>query len=539
MDDGSPNERSAGPDREPSASGRKIFVSYARADQRYVARLVKVLASIGYSVGYDHTTIRHGESFPAEIAKALGSSDLVLAVLTDAAIESEWVGRELAYAQDLAVPIFFVERRRNTELSDEFRLRFGTVQRLALPDPGHPNAERALTDALAGESAPPVPRRRWPYLALAVPVVAVGIVVWLVVSRPTERWSMQNIEFVVDASGSAQDTIEGESGPITKATAIEEALAEKVDRKLGASMALRTFGSGGAGECDGTQLDVGFERDNGDRIVDAVVGVDGGGPANLFQAVALALQDLQVPIDDLPSPLATRKVIIFLAAETTCDDGGEPLRREIEELATDGVDLELRVVALDLGAAAGDIEGIFSDVCDVSCAVQFANVSTTQQLDQVVTELLEVEPLIELAEAISDSNQQASDASRAAVAAVNDLDPDGFENNVTEAERALDESAPAFDGALDRIAAENDDGQYDALVEQARLAREAFRDWIEVLAGLDDVVSDRADDPDDADTLDRWNEEVDQANEAVSESNRLQREFFDGVDTLIEEMRAR
>jgi hypothetical protein len=192
-----------------------------------------------------------------------------------------------------------------------------------------------------------------------------------------------------------------------------------------------------------------------------------------------------------------------------------------------------------LGAAAGDIEGIFSDVCDVSCAVQFANVSTTQQLDQVVTELLEVEPLIELAEAISDSNQQASDASRAAVAAVNDLDPDGFENNVTEAERALDESAPAFDGALDRIAAENDDGQYDALVEQARLAREAFRDWIEVLAGLDDVVSDRADDPDDADTLDRWNEEVDQANEAVSESNRLQREFFDGVDTLIEEMRAR
>jgi hypothetical protein len=122
---------------------------------------------------------------------------------------------------------------------------------------------------------------------------------------------------------------------------------------------------------------------------------------------------------------------------------------------------------------------------------------------------------------------------------VNDLDPDGFENNVTEAERALDESAPAFDGALDRIAAENDDGQYDALVEQARLAREAFRDWIEVLAGLDDVVSDRADDPDDADTLDRWNEEVDQANEAVSESNRLQREFFDGVDTLIEEMRAR
>ena len=317
-----------------------------------------------------------------------------------------------------------------------------------------------------------------------------------------------------------------------------EALREKVDRKDGAALALRTFGGGTLGPCSGTDLRVEFQAGNGSDVLAASQEIPrGGGRANLYEAVDLALQDLQVPVSELPSPTATRKVIVFVASEDVCDEGAETLQRQIDELAVDGVKLELRLVGLGLDSeVAAKIGKTFDDVCDVNCNSQFVNAIDTSELDEVLTDWVEIEPLLDLREALTDLSNTAVKAANEAVSAANRFDVDEFKVGVAGAREAFDGSTPAYASLDLRIELPGDGST--SIEGLVATSRDAFGDWITSLEQLEDAVRARAADQEDEDARTSWNEAVGVANSSRSASNSARNELFSAIDDLIDQLRS-
>lgn len=75
-------------------TGRRIFISHASKDKSFARLLAMDLASNGHRPWLDEWKIRAGESIPAEISKGLNDSDFVIVVLSDHAVESNWLERE-------------------------------------------------------------------------------------------------------------------------------------------------------------------------------------------------------------------------------------------------------------------------------------------------------------------------------------------------------------------------------------------------------------------------------------------------------------
>jgi TolB-like protein len=74
-----------------------IFVSYASSDLERVTPLVVGLEKAGFSVWWDQS-LRGGSMFTKEIEVELESADLVLAVWTEASLDSRWVADEAEHA---------------------------------------------------------------------------------------------------------------------------------------------------------------------------------------------------------------------------------------------------------------------------------------------------------------------------------------------------------------------------------------------------------------------------------------------------------
>lgn len=516
-----------------------MFVSYAREDEKFVRNLVEKLDKLGYEARYDINVLRHGNDLPQGLADAINQADILIAVLSDASLRSDWVFREMVFAEDSSKPIIPIERTANLQLSDRFRLRFGNLLRLTMADPRARSAELALRRTLAGEPTPPVGSRLWPKLVAASTAV-VALIVAAVVLWPSapETWAMQNIEFVVDTSGSSNAEFEAEGGRITRFQAMTEALREKVDRKDGAALALRTFGGDTTGPCSGTDLRVEFRAGNGADIVAASQEIPrGGGRANLFEAVDLALQDLQVPVSELPSPTATRKVIVFVASEDVCDDGAETLQRQIDELATDGVKLELRLVGLGLDSEAAKAIGeTFDDVCDVNCNSQFVNAVDTSELEDVLTDWVEIEPLLDLRQALTDLNNTAVAAANEAVAAANGYEVDEYLIGVAGARTAFEGSAPAY-ASLD-LRIELPGAESASIEGLVAASRETFGLWIASMEQLEGPIRGRAADNEDEDARASWNQAVDATNAALRASNSARNDLFAAIDDLIDQLRS-
>jgi TolB-like protein len=76
------------------------FLSYARADQAEVARLVAVLEAAGITVWWDQV-IEPGAAFAQSIESALGSCDAVIVLWSRASVASDWVLDEAGQGRDL------------------------------------------------------------------------------------------------------------------------------------------------------------------------------------------------------------------------------------------------------------------------------------------------------------------------------------------------------------------------------------------------------------------------------------------------------
>ncbi len=506
-------------------------------------RLARLLESAGHEAIFDTESLRSGEDFPSQLAEAIEDADELILVLSPESATSDWVHREISLAVDIHKPLRVIERKPNVDLPARLRLLVGSIQRATVEDIRHPLAPKAISAALDGDVVAAVPIYRLPRLAIAgVAVAAISIlggVMWNLWPRP-EKWAMQNIEFVVDSSQHSTADFEDLNGPtVSKLEAIEAALNDKVSRETASSMALRSYGTIDGAPCSETDLQIGFRRNNGTDILDRVGKFEAGGAASLYLAVQNALEDLQVPVEELPSEYATRKVIVFATAPDDCDAIEAVLEQQIDELASTGVKLELRLVGLRFDAdEVANLRTTFDRVCNDTCNSQVLSAANTDELLAILNEWVRVEPVIDLALAIDDINRAATEASSRAVEAANRRDADTFDTQLSITQDLLADAQVSFRDVSDRVSSENSDGQYDEVAELASETQSAFSDWIAKLDDARGTVLDLADNPDDSDLIDEWNLKVDAANDAVRVLDDVNEQFGMRLVDLVEELRS-
>lgn len=71
-----------------------VFISHNRANKRWVRELWQLLVGLDLKVFFDAESIQPGENYVVAISKALDSSRRIVLVLSEAALESEWVEME-------------------------------------------------------------------------------------------------------------------------------------------------------------------------------------------------------------------------------------------------------------------------------------------------------------------------------------------------------------------------------------------------------------------------------------------------------------
>jgi hypothetical protein len=84
-----------------------IFISYATVDRPFARRLADALEAHGWSVWWDHRSLRGGQHFDRVIEEAIRGAKLVIVVWSKASVESGWVRDEatLALEEKKLVPL--------------------------------------------------------------------------------------------------------------------------------------------------------------------------------------------------------------------------------------------------------------------------------------------------------------------------------------------------------------------------------------------------------------------------------------------------
>jgi len=84
--------------RRASARRADVFISHSSRDHVFVERIVAVLRRHGIACWYAPGSILGAQQWQDEIGRALGRCNWFLVVLSQNALRSKWVKRELAYA---------------------------------------------------------------------------------------------------------------------------------------------------------------------------------------------------------------------------------------------------------------------------------------------------------------------------------------------------------------------------------------------------------------------------------------------------------
>src|SRR5579871_2459985 len=78
---------------------KHIFISYSRADTPVMQRIAQALRDSAIKVWTDEKLTPGTADWQSSIQKAIEAAGAVVVLLSPDAKESEWVGRELTYAQ--------------------------------------------------------------------------------------------------------------------------------------------------------------------------------------------------------------------------------------------------------------------------------------------------------------------------------------------------------------------------------------------------------------------------------------------------------
>lgn len=103
----------------------RAFISYSRRNKIFAERLARDLSDAGLDVWIDFRQIQGGELWREEIYKGIDQSDFLIACLSPAAVQSEWVAREILLAREhnkLIIPVMAVDALK--ELSDNTELKW-------------------------------------------------------------------------------------------------------------------------------------------------------------------------------------------------------------------------------------------------------------------------------------------------------------------------------------------------------------------------------------------------------------------------------
>lgn len=102
-----------------SGMSLSIFISYSRSDGAFVKDLASWLREAGCTIWRDVSELRGGQAWSREIEAAIRGCDVLLIVLSPAAVASEWVLKETLLAMNLRkqlLPLLF----RETDIPVQF-----------------------------------------------------------------------------------------------------------------------------------------------------------------------------------------------------------------------------------------------------------------------------------------------------------------------------------------------------------------------------------------------------------------------------------
>jgi TIR domain len=180
----------------------RLFVSYSRKDAATVRQLVAALEAAGHDVWIDTDDIRGSERWRTSVATAIRGSDVVLLVVSPAAMASSSVEREISVAAEDSLRIVPVVIEP-APISVGLKYDLAGVQHVSFVDrpfeDGMADLAAALIDPVmaspvATEAVPPpvtvrplpiasASRRRRPSLALYGAAVVVALVAAILVAR--------------------------------------------------------------------------------------------------------------------------------------------------------------------------------------------------------------------------------------------------------------------------------------------------------------------------------------------------------------------
>lgn len=83
---------------------KNIFISYAQPDRGYAETLVESLKLAGSSVWHDKQ-IRIGDDWDSEIQNALRNASVVVLLVSQAALTSQYVNYEIGSAMSAGIPV--------------------------------------------------------------------------------------------------------------------------------------------------------------------------------------------------------------------------------------------------------------------------------------------------------------------------------------------------------------------------------------------------------------------------------------------------
>ena len=76
----------------------KVFISYSSKDGALAARIASYLERAGLDVWYDKQEIMPGDNWADKIAQGLNESDAMVVLLSEGALSSEFIRRDIDFA---------------------------------------------------------------------------------------------------------------------------------------------------------------------------------------------------------------------------------------------------------------------------------------------------------------------------------------------------------------------------------------------------------------------------------------------------------
>src|SRR3954469_15606739 len=92
-------DQNSGSVEPPSSSEDYVFVSYARADEKFARAIIRIIERAGFRVWWDGL-IPSGERFSAKISEALEAAGAVVVLWSANSAKSNWGPDEASFARD-------------------------------------------------------------------------------------------------------------------------------------------------------------------------------------------------------------------------------------------------------------------------------------------------------------------------------------------------------------------------------------------------------------------------------------------------------